>query len=126
MAIWRALAASASAWNVSPGGGRPPRPSTSTGVDGPAALQRAAAVVDERADLADDRAGDDRVADVERAILHEHGRDRTAAAIELGFEHGARGGALRVGLEVAEVGDEEHHLEQRVEVLSLLRRDRRP
>jgi hypothetical protein len=35
MAIWRALAASVSAWNVSPGCGSPPRPSTSTGVAGP-------------------------------------------------------------------------------------------
>ena len=33
-AICRAFAASASAWNASPGEGNPPRPSTSTGVDG--------------------------------------------------------------------------------------------
>ncbi len=38
VAICRAFAASASAWKASPGCGRPVRPSTSTGIDGPAAF----------------------------------------------------------------------------------------
>ena len=59
-------------------------------------LHLPSAIVDERAHLADDGAGDERVADVQRAVLHEDGRDRTAAAVELGFEHRARGVALRV------------------------------
>ena len=79
-----------SAWKASPGDGRPPRPSTSTGVDGPARLDRLAAVVDERAHLADDGAGDERVADAQRAVLHEDRRHRAAALVELRFEHGAR------------------------------------
>ena len=58
-----------------------------------------------------------------RAVLHEHGRDRTAAAIELRFEHGALRAALRIGLEVGDVGDEQDHLEQLIEVLALARRD---
>ena len=65
------------------------RPSTSTGVDGPACLIGVPAIVDERADLADHRAGDEVVADAERAVLHEDRRHRAAAAIELGLEHGA-------------------------------------
>ena len=89
-ATWRALAASAIAWNVSPGCGSAARPSTSTGVDGPAALTVPAAVVDERAHLADDRPGDDRVADVQRAVLHEDRGHRPAALVELGLEHRAR------------------------------------
>ena len=59
-------------------------------------LDRPAAIVDQRAHSADDRAGDEVVADVQRAVLHEHRRHRTAAAIELGFEHRA-GGGLRFG-----------------------------
>ena len=42
----------------------------------PGRLDRTAAVVDQRAHAADDRAGDERVADVERAVLHEHRRHR--------------------------------------------------
>ncbi len=67
---------------------------------------------------ADNRAGDERVADVQRAVLDEHGRDRAAAFVELRFEHGARRAALRVGLELDDVADEQDHLEQRVDVLS--------
>ena len=63
-------------WNVSPGCGSPVRPRTSTGVDGPASLVGRSAVVDQRADLADHRAGDEVVADAQRAVLHEHRRDR--------------------------------------------------
>ena len=89
-------------------------------------LDLAAAVVDERAHLADDRAGDERVADAQRAVLDEDRRDRAAALVELRFEHGARRVALRIRLELAELGDEQDHLEQRLEVLLLLRRDLAP
>ncbi len=54
-----------------------------------------ALVVDQRADTAHLGAGDDDVADLQGAALHQHGRDRTAAAIELGFDHGAFGGPRR-------------------------------
>ena len=112
IAIWRALAASASAWNASPGCGRPPRPSTSTGVDGPAVLIcRPRSSISART-LPTIGAGDERVADVERAVLHEDRRDRPASLIELRFEHRARGVALGIGLQLADVGDEQHHLEQ--------------
>ena len=117
------MAASASAWNASPGCGSPVRPSTSTGVDGGRHLDRLAAVVDERAHAAHDRAGDERVADAQRAVLHEDGRHGTAAAIELRLEHGARRVPLRIGLVLADVADEQNHLEQRVEPGLLLRRD---
>jgi hypothetical protein len=51
-----------------------------------------ALVRNQRADAAHFGAGHDDVADLERAALHQHGGDRTAAAIELGFDHGAFGG----------------------------------
>src|SRR5205823_6608219 len=53
-----------------------------------------ALVVDQRADAAHFGAGHDDVADPQRAALNQHGRHRTAATIELGFDHGAFGGAL--------------------------------
>ncbi len=49
-------------------------------------------------------------------------RDRTAAAIELRLEHGALRVARRIRLEIREVGDEQDHLEQLIEILPLPRR----
>ena len=88
----------------------------------PRRLGRAAAVVDERAHAADDRAGDERVADAERAVLHEHGRHRPAALVQLRFEHGAGRVALRIRLQLADVADEQDHFEQQIDVLLLLGR----
>ena len=122
VAIWRALAASARPGTSRPAAAGPSRPSTSTGVDGPADfVGRPRSSMSART-RADDRAGDEGVADVQRAVLHEHRRHRAAALVELGFEHGARRVALRVRLQLADVGDEQDHLEQQVEVLLLLRR----
>ena len=45
-----------------------------------------------------------------------HGRDRAAAAIELGFDHGAFGRAVRIGLEVENFGLQSDGLEQLVEI----------
>ena len=75
-----------------------------------------ALIVDQRADAAHFGAGHDDVADPQRAALHQHGRDRTAAAIELGFDHGAFGGTRRIGLEVEQFGLQRDHLQQLVEI----------
>ena len=61
--------------------------------------------------------------DVQGAVLHEHGRDRAAALVEPRLEHGAERRLLGVGLELLQVGHEQEHLEQLLEVLLLLRRD---
>ena len=53
---------------------------------------------------------------LQRAALDQHGRDRTAAAIELGFDHGAFGRTFRIGLEVEQFGLQRDHLEQLVEI----------
>ena len=123
MAICRALAGSATDWNESPGDGRCLEAEHFDRRRRAGHLQRAAAVVDERAHAADDRTGDDVVADAQRAVLHQHGGDRTAAAIELGFEHRAERRALRVGLVLADFRDEQNHFEQQVEPGLLLGRD---
>ena len=81
-AIWRALAASAT-WKTSPGCGRPGEAEHFDRRRRPGRLRRPPAIVDERAHAADDRTGDERVADAERAVLHEHGRHRAAPSVEL-------------------------------------------
>src|SRR5688500_3891386 len=48
-----------------------------------------AAIVDQRPDLADDRAGDEVVAHAQRAVLHQDGCNRAAASVELRFQHRA-------------------------------------
>ena len=83
---------------------------------GSGGLDRIAGVGDQRAHAAPFGAGHDEIADTQRAALHQHGRDRSAAAVELGLDHGAFGGALRIGLEVENFGLQADHLEQLVDV----------
>ncbi len=54
---------------------------TSTGNRGTGLLDLFALVVDERAHFSERSAGDDDVADAKRAVLHQNGRDGTAAAM---------------------------------------------
>ena len=86
-------------------------------------VHRLAGVADQRAHAAPFGAGDDDVADMQRAALHQHGRHRAAAAVELGFDHGAFGGASRIGLEIEDFGLQPDHFEQPVEIRLLGRRD---
>ena len=52
-------------------------------------------IVEQRAHAAPRRAGDDDIADLQRAALNEHRADRTAAALELGFDDDAFRRAVR-------------------------------
>src|SRR5207248_2155264 len=89
-------------------------------------LDALAGVARERAHLAPGVARDDRVADVERAALDEHRRDRPAADVETRLDDRPRGRRVRVRLRVdLDVGDEQDLLDQVVEALLLLRRDLR-
>ena len=69
------------------------------------------------------RAGDQRVADLERAALDQDGDDRAAAGVELGLDHGAGGRRVGVGAELLQLGDQQDHVEQVVEALVGLGRD---
>ena len=89
----------------------------------PGFLDLLALVVDERPHPAPGGAGDDRVADLERAALHEHGGDRAPADVEVGLEHDAPGAAVGAGPQVLELGDDEQVLEQVVDAEALQRRD---
>ena len=82
-----------------------------------------AALVDQRAHAAPFAAGDEDVADLQRAALHQHRRDRAAAALELGLEHDALGRAVRVGLQIEQLGLQQDRFLQLVEVGLLERRD---
>ena len=74
-----------------------------------------AAVVEHRADAADGRAREEHVADVERALLDEDGRERALAGLAPRLEDDAAGGARRDGLELEHLGLQEDHLEELVD-----------
>ena len=77
----------------------------------------------ERLDLAVGLADHDDVADPEGARLDDDGGHRAAALVQLGLDDRPDRLALRVCLELLEVGDQVHHVEQVVEALARLRRD---
>ena len=85
----------------------------------PRAFHGLAFVVKHGADFSEDRAAKEEIAGAERAVLHEHGGDSAAAAIHAGFEHGAAGRSVRIGLQLAHIGDEQNHFEQFIEILFL-------
>ncbi len=74
-----------------------------------------AAAVLQGADAAVRVADDDDVADLERAGLDEHRGHRAAALVQLRLDDGADGGALGVGLELLDVGDDQDRVEQVVD-----------
>ena len=88
-AISRARSSLSTTTMSSPASGVPLRPSTSTGVEGPASSIALAALVDQGAHAAPLAAGDEDVADLERAALDQNGRHRAAAALHFGFDHRA-------------------------------------
>ena len=73
----------------SPASGTSDSPSTCTGIDGGASLICSPASSISAAHRAPCRAGDDGIADAQRAPVDQHGRDRPAADIEVGLEHDA-------------------------------------
>ena len=100
----------------SPASGVPLSPSTSTGVDGPASCRFCPRSSTQRTHAAPFAAGDENVADPQRAALDQHGRDGAAAALELGLEHDALGRAVRVGLEVEQLGLQQDRFLELVEI----------
>ena len=58
---------------------------------------RLAAIIEHRADLAEDLSDDEWIADVQRALLHQRSRDRAAAAIKFRLKHDTRCQTSRAG-----------------------------
>ena len=89
------------------------------------ALHGLAALVEQGAHATRVHAADEVVADAERAVLHEHRRDRTLPRIELRLDDRAARAAVGIRLEVENLGLEQNLLEQLWHAGPLLRRDRR-
>ena len=81
-------------------------------------------MIEHRAHAAVGHAADERIALTQRAFLDQHGRDRTASAIEFRFDHRAARRTIGVGLELEHVGLQQDHLEQLVDTVAAPRRDR--
>src|SRR5680860_221155 len=77
-------------------------------------------VVEHRADLAVGAARDEVVTDPQGAGLHQHGRDGTAALVEVGLDDGTSCALVGICPQLGDVGLQQHHLEQVVEVLARL------
>ena len=60
---------------------------------------------------------------LQRAVLHQHGGHRSAAAIQLGFEHDAGCRAIGSGLQFLQIGHQADHFHQQVQIGFLLGRD---
>jgi hypothetical protein len=78
-------------------------------------LHLLAVLVEHGADLAPGAAGHDRVADPQRASLHQRGDHRAPTLVEVRLEHERPGRELRVGRELLDLGDEQDRLEQLVD-----------
>ena len=90
---------------------------------GACGIDRCAGVIHQRAHAAPFGTGHNEIADLERAALHQHGRNRAAAAVELGFDHGAFGRTARIGLEIENFSLQPDGFEQLVEIHLLGRRN---
>ena len=74
-------------------------------------LQLLAGLVDHRPHPTPRRPGDDRVTDVQLALVDEHGGDRAATGVEVGLEHDTLGTTGRVRRQLLELGDDEQLVE---------------
>ena len=71
-----------------------------------------ALVVDQRTDTAPCSTRDHRIADLEGAFLHQHGRDRATADVEVRFQHDTLGASVGVGTKFLDLGDQQDLVEQ--------------
>ena len=99
------------------------RPSTWTGVDGPASLT--CSPLSSMRARTRPQAAPATSGSPTRSVpcCDEDGGHRAAADVEVGLEHDARGPAVGVGRELLELGDDEQLLEQVVDAEVLQRRD---
>ena len=89
-AMWRASRSSSTSWKSSPEAGHV-RPAQDLHRLGRARRRDGLPVlIEHRADLAVGRAADERVADPQRALVHQDRRDRTAALVQVRLDDRAR------------------------------------
>ena len=80
-------------------------------------------VIGHSAHTANRRARNDCIAGMQRAVLHEQGRNRAAALIQLGLDDRAVRLAVRIGLEISHFSSQQHHFKQVFDTLAELGRD---
>jgi hypothetical protein len=68
--------------------------------------------VEHRTDAARDRTDHNRVAHLERAILHERVRRDAGILVEARLDHDAMRQAVGVSLQILQIGDQQNHLQQ--------------
>src|SRR6266850_306158 len=83
-----------------------------------------ALVVRHGAHAAEGDARDDEVAALERAVLHQDRRDRAAARVHVRLDNVSHRGTVGLRLQLGDVGDEEHDLEELLDALLRARGDR--
>ncbi len=81
-------------------------------------------IIEQSAHSAPGRARNHDVANVQRTALHEDGADRTAAALELGFDNDAFRRAMRIGAKVQNFGLQMDRFQKLVEIGALQCRHR--
>ena len=91
------------------------------GLRRPGVQERDAVLVHHGADLAEGRAADQGVADGERPLLHQDGRDRPSTLVQMRFDHRTPRTTGRVAFQLLQIGHEQDGLEQRVQVRLRLR-----
>ena len=116
----RAARSSLTTRQNSPATGSSSKPMISTGVEGPPLLSGSPRKSRMARTLAAGLAGDDRVADAEGAAVDEDRRDDATARVDLGLDDEPAGRRVRVGLEVADLGHQQEHVEEVVEPDALL------
>ena len=79
-------------------------------------LHRLAVEIQHGPDFSRDRAGDKGVPDLQGAVLNQDGCHRSSASVQLGFHDGSHGRSLGVGFEALQIGDQQNHLQQQVQV----------
>ncbi len=104
-------------------GGNVGEPHHLDGNRGTGLLDLFALVVDQRAHFSERSAGDDDVADAQRAVLHQHRGDRAAAAVQRRFDHDAARAPVLVRAQLTDVGLEQHGVEEAVDAVAGLRGD---
>jgi hypothetical protein len=74
------------------------------------------AIVQHGAHFAEDRAADEIVAHMQGPVADQHGGHRPAAAIQLGLQHIPHGRACGIGFQILQIGHEQDHLQQQIQV----------
>src|SRR5712692_8544731 len=86
-------------------------------LDGPAL------VVKHGADFAEHRSANKKVAGAQRAVLHQHGSYGPAPPVHARLEHGSGRRRLGIGFQLAQIGDEQDHFQELIQIFLLLRGD---